>query len=141
MIDIKKIFNSIFKKKYQSENIITSESPNIFFEKLLILNKTPSNDSVKEREFMVVSFKDKFLWTMFRCPCGCGNVITLPLKKTHSPHWIITGNKVDNLTLYPSVWQNSGCCSHFWIRDGKVLWCENNGIEPSVAEPTYYQKR
>jgi hypothetical protein len=134
MINIKKFFDSIFKNRYQNKS-----EP--FFGKLLVLEKTPSNESVKEKEFNLVSFRDKLYWAMFKCPCGCGNIITLPLKKPHSPRWTLNGNTVEKLTLYPSIWQNEGCCSHFWIRDGRIVWCKNTGIEPSVAEPLLYRKK
>lgn len=132
MIYIKNFFKSIFKNRYQNKS-------KAFFDKLLILEKTPPNESIKEKEFILVSFNNKLYWAMFRCPCGCGNVITLPMKRPHSPRWTLDGDTVEKLTLYPSIWQNEGCCSHFWIRNGQVLWCKNTGVEPSVAEPLYYQ--
>ncbi|MDM9644782.1 DUF6527 family protein [Rhizobium sp. S163] len=32
--------------------------------------------------------------------------------------------QADRPTLHPSVWRNSGCRSHFWVRRGRIAWCD-----------------
>ena len=51
------------------------------------------------------------------CPCGCGNLITIPtLDDTDfHPNWKISGN-----TITPSINMTSGCKSHFSITNGIV---------------------
>lgn len=62
-------------------------------------------------------------WSVgFRCPCGCGDVIELLLLPNVKPRWDIEINCLGRPTLSPSVWKRTGCMSHFWIRDGKVIW-------------------
>lgn len=63
------------------------------------------------------------LWSAaFKCPCGCDALIQLSLLAEERPHWSLdlTGNSA---TVHPSVWRRSGCCSHFHIRGGSVVWC------------------
>lgn len=63
-------------------------------------------------------------WAHLICPCGCNEIINLSLMKSHNPHWYL---KIDNFsrpTLYPSIWKKDGCESHFWIKKGKLIWCE-----------------
>ena len=60
-----------------------------------------------------------------RCPCGCEEVIELSLSQSANPRWDLLGTR-RRPTLRPSVWRNVGCRSHFWVRDGRVLWVRNN---------------
>lgn len=58
------------------------------------------------------------------CPCGCGDVIQLNLLVDSSrPTWTVLREKNGNATIIPSVWRNSGCKSHFIIREGGLRWC------------------
>lgn len=112
----------------------------VYFNSLSMVTKTPLNASVGDRDFIEVDYQGKPLWVLFRCPCGCGKVISLSLQNIHNPSWIVKKSRSGRPTLYPSVWQNKGCYSHFWIEDGRVYWCKNTGIEPWIAEPVYYSK-
>jgi len=114
--------------------------PAVHFNSMVILDKTPRNDAVGKKDFIVVINQNKSFWTLFQCPCGCGKIISLSLQKIHSPHWTVRKSSSGRPTLHPSIWQNQDCCSHFWIKDGRVYWCNNTGIEPWVAEPRYYSK-
>ncbi|WP_145650035.1 DUF6527 family protein [Pseudoduganella lurida] len=64
-------------------------------------------------------------WSVgFACPCGCFRTIELLLIPDATPHWVLTINK-ERPTLSPSVWLKTGCRSHFWVRDGKIIWCKS----------------
>lgn len=58
------------------------------------------------------------------CPCGCGETIELMLMKGVSPRWDIRTGHRGRPTLHPSVWVQTGCRSHFWVKDGRVIWCK-----------------
>ena len=59
-----------------------------------------------------------------RCPCGCGDLTVLSL---HPSRWSICFDgktvSLDGPTG-GSVWANSGCGSHYLIRDNTVIWME-----------------
>lgn len=59
----------------------------------------------------------------FICPCGCRERISLSLIPRDQPSWRAMVNK-GGITLHPSVWRKRGCCSHFFIRSGRVLWAK-----------------
>jgi Family of unknown function (DUF6527) len=59
-----------------------------------------------------------------RCPCGCGETIELMLMKGVHPRWDLQADAAGLPTLNPSVWRQSGCRSHFWLRNGRVIWCD-----------------
>ena len=68
----------------------------------------------------VVYVSDEYELAALKCACGCGHRISLLLGD---------GHKVDEFEgladISPSigVW-DSPCKSHFWVRNGKVLWAE-----------------
>lgn len=59
-----------------------------------------------------------------RCPCGCGTTIELLVIQEAKPRWDITIDNKQRPTLMPSVWKKTGCRSHFFVRRGRVVWCE-----------------
>ena len=59
-----------------------------------------------------------------RCPCGCGYGIQLAVFNGASPRWRLIKDRRGRVTLEPSIHLKRGCRSHFWLRAGKVVWCE-----------------
>lgn len=59
----------------------------------------------------------------FKCPCGCGEAISLSLIEHDNPSWHVS-TRTSGITIHPSVWRTKGCRSHFFIRDGRVLWAK-----------------
>jgi len=59
------------------------------------------------------------------CPDGCGDVLTINLDKRAGPAWRIYLDR-RGLSLYPSVWRDSGCGSHFIVWRNRILWCDTS---------------
>ncbi|WP_366809845.1 DUF6527 family protein [Sphingomonas sp.] len=77
------------------------------------------------RRDLVVARHDQEDWSVgLRCPCGCGETIELMLLPEVRPRWSLTLDQLDRPSLSPSVWRRTGCRSHFWLRCGRVTWCE-----------------
>lgn len=67
--------------------------------------------------------EEEYLWVaVFRCPCGCGQPIHLNLLPGPEPCWQVTEHRDGAVTLYPSVWRQNGCESHFFVQRGRVKW-------------------
>lgn len=58
------------------------------------------------------------------CPCGCGRRLEMMVLKEVKPRWDVTVDRRGYVSLYPSVWVREGCKSHFWVRSGKIIWCD-----------------
>lgn len=72
---------------------------------------------------LVLAREDNGDWAVaFRCPCGCGRRLELLLIEEATPNWSISIGKGGKPSLHPSIWLKEGCKSHFWLRDGKVIW-------------------
>lgn len=62
-------------------------------------------------------------WSVgFLCPCGCGDTVELLLLPNVKPRWDIRVDARRRPTLTPSIWKSTGCKSHFWVMDGKIIW-------------------
>jgi Family of unknown function (DUF6527) len=59
-----------------------------------------------------------------RCPCGCGRRIELLLIAEAKPRWDLSVDDKGRPSLAPSVWLKNGCRSHFWLKSGRVRWCD-----------------
>ena len=110
-----------------------------FFNTVTFLEKAPKNSEIKERTLVCVTHNNKYYWTLFLCPCGCADVINLPMQPPHHPKWNIDLSR-NQPSLYPSIWRNKGCMSHFWIKNGAIVWCDDTGIAPWLARPDIYKK-
>lgn len=108
------------------------------FASVKFLDQTPSNETVLPQEFYVVEAKGEPYWALFRCPCGCNEVVTLPMRAPHQPRWRVDVGEGGRPVLHPSVWRNRGCLSHFWIKHGRVLTCADSGLQPWKARPDLY---
>ena len=75
----------------------------------------------------VLIIGDNVEWAMvLRCPCGCKEIIQLNLLEDIKPKWQYKIGDNSWITISPSVNRIVGCGSHFFIRDGRVVWCEDN---------------
>ena len=92
-----------------------------------VAETTPNIGQLADDDFVIVQSGDYLKWACFRCPCGCGEKISLSLATNRRPSWRITTDWLARPTVYPSVWQRAGCYGHFWIRKGAVDWCPGTG--------------
>lgn len=81
-------------------------------------NDLPSRDLVLAREGI------ENVCVGLRCPCGCGYPIQLATFDVARPRWDVVEDEEGRPTLQPSVNLRQGCRSHFWIRKGRVIWCD-----------------
>lgn len=74
---------------------------------------------------LVVAREDELLWSAgMTCPCGCGRRIEVMLLPDIKPRWDLLVSPDGRPSLTPSVWVNTGCRAHFWLKDGRVRWCD-----------------
>lgn len=70
------------------------------------------------------------------CPDGCGERLTINLDPAAGPAWRLYRTR-RGLTLYPSVWRESGCKSHFIVWHNALIWCdrwEEGNVEPPPTD-------
>lgn len=74
-------------------------------------------------------------WLLLRCPCGCGEEIPVNLDGRSGKAWRLYGAPPESLTVFPSVWRDTGCKSHFVIWRGHILMfgLDRKGYSPREA--------
>jgi hypothetical protein len=72
-----------------------------------------------------------------RCPDGCGEAITLNLDPRTDKAWRVYKSK-RGLTLFPSVWRDTGCQSHFVLWNDVISWVD---VFEAVEEEDTQEKR
>jgi|SRR6267154_681817 len=60
-------------------------------------------------------------WLLLKCPCGCGEDIPVNLDRRAGKAWRLYSEKKTGLTLFPSVWRDTGCGSHFIVWRNQIL--------------------
>lgn len=80
----------------------------------------------KELESGILYVSEEFSTAAHLCACGCGTKIRTPLGPTE---WSFK-ETTEGPTLHPSIgnWQQP-CKSHYWIRNGQVLWAGKMTVE------------
>lgn len=79
------------------------------------------------RPFEVYAIGDPHIWqAALLCPCGCGHLIQLSLLKSDSPRWNLKVDRNGKATISPSVSRTLGCQAHFFVRGGKIIWCDHH---------------
>ncbi len=76
------------------------------------------------------------------CPCGCGDQLTINLDSLSGPAWRFA-ERNGEVTLYPSVWRESGCKSHFVVWQNQIyLFGQNDFLRrrhPELEDRVYKQ--
>jgi hypothetical protein len=57
------------------------------------------------------------------CPDGCGEMLTINLDGRAGKAWRYYEKGTD-VSLFPSVWRDSGCESHFILWRSRIYWCD-----------------
>lgn len=57
------------------------------------------------------------------CPDGCGDILTINLDPRAGPAWRLYTDH-HGASLFPSVWRDNGCESHFIIWRSRIYWCD-----------------
>lgn len=87
---------------------------------------------LEERVLLVASEAGELWAAGLVCPCGCSRRIEIMLLKGVRPRWDLIVENSGKPTLRPSVWAKDGCRSHFWLRDGQILWCRDEDNVPTI---------
>jgi len=82
-------------------------------------------DTIRPRTLVVAREGDELWSAGMICPCGCGRRIELMLLPGVKPRWDVCVDDRGLPSLSPSVWARTGCRSHFWLRAGRIEWCDD----------------
>jgi len=92
--------------------------------RLVVIEGDSLPRSMPRRDLVLAREDDEDWCVGMRCPCGCGDTIELLVIAEAKPRWDVSADREGRPTLSPSVWRKTGCRSHFWLRHGRVQWCD-----------------
>ena len=79
------------------------------------------------RNTIYIIQEDGFLeYASMLCPCGCRKILYMNLIPDERPCWHLQEHLDGTVSLYPSVWRQKDCYSHFWFKCGRVYWCKTS---------------
>jgi uncharacterized protein DUF6527 len=76
-------------------------------------------------------------WLLLACPCGCGAELPINLDRRAGKAWRLFKHGKSGLSVYPSVWRDTDCGSHFIIWRSNILLFgerEEDLESPSLGE-------
>lgn len=65
--------------------------------------------------------RDTPRWLVLKCPDGCGDELPINLDSRAGKAWRMYKSPRLGLTLYPSIWRDTGCEAHFIIWRSVIL--------------------
>lgn len=77
---------------------------------------------VSKNTIYLVGENENYWCVILQCPCGCQDSIHLNLIDKIRPRWKVDLTNKKGVTLSPSINKKKGCKSHFFIREGDVVW-------------------
>ena len=93
----------------------------------VLSSRTEMTDELSQPGDAVLIERGVPRWLLLKCPCGCGEDIPVNLDARAGDAWRLYRKARSGLSLYPSVWRDTGCESHFIIWHDKIhLFGERN---------------
>jgi hypothetical protein len=89
--------------------------------KAVVASRADVGDELTRPGDAVLIYRGQPRWLLLKCPCGCGEEIPVNLDARAGKAWRLYGDAASSLTLFPSVWRDTGCESHFIIWRDRIL--------------------
>lgn len=86
----------------------------------IVASRSDVHERVQQPGDVVIVYRSRARLLVLGCPCGCGDALTINLDVRAGPAWRVY-NTEGPLTVFPSVWRDSGCGSHFIVWRGRIL--------------------
>jgi hypothetical protein len=83
-------------------------------------NRAGASPAVKAPGDVALVERGRPRWLVFACPCGCGEELPVNLDERAGPAWRLYRSR-RGTSLYPSVWRDTGCESHFIVWRDEIL--------------------
>lgn len=89
--------------------------------KAIVESRAEVKDQLKRPGDAVLIRRGQPRWLLLKCPCGCGDEIPVNLDRRAGKAWRYYGDAKSGVTVFPSIWRDTGCESHFIIWRDQIL--------------------
>jgi uncharacterized protein DUF6527 len=86
-----------------------------------VSSRASASEHLKQPGDAVVVDRQGPRWLIIQCPCGCGAELPINLDRRAGPAWRLYASQKYGVSVYPSVWRDTDCKSHFIIWRNKIL--------------------
>lgn len=100
-----------------------------------VSNRGEAAGQLKESGDAVLIERGRPRLLLLSCPCGCGEEFPINLDSRVGPAWRLYRNARTGMSLFPSVWRESGCRSHYIIWRNAILLFGRNDEEFDDTSP------
>jgi len=76
---------------------------------------------------LIVIKRNVFRSLILKCPCGCGDNLVINLDYRVDKAWRLYIRK-KKITVFPSIWRDNSCESHFIIWNNNIFWCDYHSL-------------
>jgi Family of unknown function (DUF6527) len=84
-----------------------------------VINRSEASSLLKSPGDAVLVERGRPRLLMLACPCGCGEEFPVNLDPRAGPAWRLYQDRRNRLTVFPSVWREGGCNSHY------IIWSDS----------------
>lgn len=92
----------------------------------------PSSESMEDFKVYYIGTEQWKWLIMFKCPCGCGDIVNLSLLEKSKQFWRVEIMSDKYFSIYPSIDRTVGCRSHFFIKNNEVEWCTSSDLDYDI---------
>jgi len=98
-----------------------------FTVKSRVKSRAEASAHLKQPGDAVIVDREGPRWLILSCPCGCGAELPVNLDRRAGPAWRLYESH-KGVSIYPSVWRDTDCMSHFiiWRNNVLMLGAEHN---------------
>jgi|SRR5579862_1265242 len=89
--------------------------------KAKVASRAGASDFLKNPGDAVIVDRQGPRWLILSCPCGCGAELPINLDRRAGPAWRLYASAKKGISVYPSVWRDTDCKSHFIIWRNKIF--------------------
>lgn len=92
-------------------------------------------DRLNRRTLYVVTEGRRPVYAALACPRRrCGDTLNLNLLPDDLPLWALTEHPSGIPSLDPSIWRRNTCGCHFWLREGRIIWCRGTSGSYAMSQ-------
>jgi hypothetical protein len=89
--------------------------------KRVVQSRGETSDYLQSPGDAVLIERGRPRWLLMLCPCGCGEELPINLDSRAGPAWRLYRHPRQGVSVYPSVWRDTGCESHFIIWRNSII--------------------
>ena len=102
-----------------------------------VSSRTDARSYLNKPGDAVIVDRQGLRWLVLSCPCGCGADLPVNLDRRAGPAWRLY-ESAKGVSVYPSVWRDTDCESHFIIWRDEILLLGARDDDQSLDDPETY---